>query len=333
MSKNKETVVKVIDNLEAEVERLTKLLEEDIPTPLKMNDKRLQLSDYIIWRGSYDSVTLANSAAWFQYKSYYGNFELLKTVAELDKRKEHILSIIAQYGIDIKLRFEESEVTSKHNKIIQDKIEQIMEKIGVTRVYKIYDYETTRSKTKKWLSKSSGWISDVQRVAPTWNEYSNYEDKIRELKVKLETEYAKAKDVVVKIEREAATKKKEVEDAHELALLRAKYTPDKAMSGKWEILEAILEKNKYLRLAHYLEANRGDWNDGYWHAERGLQGFTIETTEDQEIYDCIYKITQYEDTDGRYFRDCEYNYGVMFGKVEDEALYQDYLTMKEMTDD
>lgn len=331
-SKNKETIIKVVDSLEAEVERLTKLLEEDIPTPLKMNDKKLQLSEYVIWQRSYDSVTLANSAAWFQYKPYYGNFELLKTVAELDNRKEQILSVIEKYREDIKLRFEESDAISKHNKIIQDKIEQIMDKIGVTRVYKIYDYETTRSKTKKWLSKSSGFISDIQRVAPTWNEYSNYEDKVRELKVKLETEYAKAKDVVVKIEREEAAKKKAVEDAHELALLRAKYTPDNAMSGNWEILEAILEKNKYLRLAHYLEANRNDWSDGYWNAERGLQGFTIDSAEDKEIYNCIYSITQYEDVDGRYFRDCEYNYGMLFGKV-DVALYKDYEIVKEMMDD
>jgi len=331
-SKNKETIIKVVDSLEAEVERLTKLLEEDIPTPLKMNDKKIQLSDYVVYQSSYDKITLSSSQTWFQYKPYYGNWELLKSTAELDKRKEHILCIMQQYAIDMKLRFEESDNVSKHNKIIQDKIKQIMDKIGVTEHYKVYDYETTRSKTKKWIGKRSGFIEDVQRVAPTWNEYSNHEDKIRELKIKLETEYAKAKDVVVKVEREEATKKKAAEDVHKLALLRAKYTPEDAMSGKWEILHAILEKDKYLNLAHYLEANRNDWNDGYWNAERGLRGFTIDNNEDQEIYDCIYKITQYEDTDGRYFRDCEYNYGMLFGKV-DAALYKDYEIVKEMMDD
>lgn len=122
------------------------------------------------------------------------------------------------------------------------------------------------------------------------------------------------------------------EDVHKLALLRAKYTPEDAMSGKYEILHAILEKDKYLNLAHHLEANRNDWNDGYWSAKRGLQGFTIDSNEDQEIYNCIYKITQYEDVDGRYFRDCEYNYGMLFGKV-DAALYKDYEIVKEMMDD
>lgn len=207
-----------------------------------------------------------------------------------------------------------------------------MDKIGVTEHYNVYDYETTRSKTKKWIGKRAGFIEDVKRVAPTWNEYSNHEDKVRQLKVLLETEYGKAKDVIVKVEREEANKKKAAEDVHKLALLRAKYTPDNAMSGKWDILYAILAKDKYLNLAHYLEANRNDWNDGYDSAERGLQGFTIDNNEDQEIYDCIYKITQCEDVDGRYFRDCEYNYGVLFGKV-DGALYKDYEIVKGMIDD
>jgi len=332
-SKNKETIIKVVDSLEAEVERLTKLLEEDIPTPLKMNDKKLQLSDYIVYQSSYDKVTLASSQTWFQYKPYYGNWELLKSTAELDKRKEHILCIIQQYAIDMKLRFEESDIVSKHNKIIQDKIKQIMEKIGVTEFYQVYDYETTRSKTKKWLRKRAGYSEDIQRAAPTWNEYSNYEDKIRELKARVETEYSKVKDAIAKTEREELAKKKAVEDVHKLALLRAKYTPEDAMSDKWTILRAILAKDKYLRLAYYLEQNRNDWDDGYWYAEQGLKGFEIISSEDQEIYDCIYKITQYEDTDGRYFRDCEYNYGMLFGKVGDDVLYKDYEIVKEMMDD
>lgn len=330
-SKNKEIIIKVVDSLEAEVERLTKLLEEDIPTPLKMNDKKLQLSDYVVYQSSYDKTTLNSSSLWFQYKPLYGVWELLKSVAELDKRKAHVLSIIEQYGADVKLRFDESENVSKHNKVIHDKIKQIMDKIGVTEYYKVYDYETTRSKTKKWISKRAGFLEDVQRAAPTWNEYSSHEDKVRQLKVLLETEYAKAKDAVVKVEKEEAAKKKASEDVHKLALLRAKYTPEDAMSDKYTILHAILDKDKYLNLAHHLEANRNDWNDGYWNAERGLQGFTIVSNEDQEIYDCIYKITQYEDTDGRYFRDCEYNYGMLFGKV-DAAIYKDYEIVKEMID-
>ena len=93
-SKNKETIIKVVDSLEAEVERLTKLLEEDIPTPLKMNDKKIQLSDYAVYKSSYDQTSLANSSMWFQYKPLYGSWELLKSVAELDRRKQYILEII-----------------------------------------------------------------------------------------------------------------------------------------------------------------------------------------------------------------------------------------------
>lgn len=332
MSKNKEAIIKVVDSLEAEIERLTKLLEEDIPTPLAMNDKKIKKDDYVIYKNSYNTVSLNTSSTWFQHKPHYRDWELLKSVAEIDERKEQILHIIEKYETDMKTRFEESEIVSKHNKIIHDKIGQIMNKIGVTKTYQVYDYETSRSKTKKWIRKSAGFIADVQRVAPTYNEYSAYKTTVQELRTKLETDYTKAKAVVVKAEQEELAKKKALEDTHKLALLRAKYTPEDAMSSVDDILQAILDKDKYLRLAYYLEQNRNDWNDGYWYAEKGLQGFTIDNEEDHEIYDCIYNITQYEDVDGRYFRNCEYSYSMLFGKV-DPALYKDYENVKGMLDD
>lgn len=332
MSKDKKSVMAVIDKLEAEVVRLTKLLDEEIPAPLKMPEKKINKSDYVVYRASYDNVTLSESYQWFQYKPYYGNWKLLETVEELNKRKEHILCVIAQYEIDLKVRYEEVADISKHNQIVQNQIEQIMNKIGVERVYQTYDYETTRSKTKKWLRKQSGYVGDIQRVAPTYNEYSNYADTIKGLKALVETEYNKVKDTIAKAEREEAAKKKAIEDTHKLALLRAKYTPDDAMASARDILDVLLSKDKYLCLAHYLQLNRGDWNDGYYYAEQGLQGFDIVTIEDENIYNCISTITQYEDVDGRYFRDCEYSYDVLFGKVEDESLLNDYGTLSALID-
>lgn len=329
-SKNKETIIKIVDSLEAEIDRLKKLLEEDIPVPMKMSEKKNSMSDYVVYGSGYESVTLNSPSSWFQIKPWYGNWQLLKSVEELDKRKAHILTVIDKYEADLKLRYEENDIVSKHNKIIHEKITQIMKRLGVADSYQQQEYKSTRSSTKVWKSYNAGYYGDLGRVAPIYNEYSNYADKVKQLRTTLEQEYAKAKQSIEKLEREEAAKKKAAEDTHKLALLRAKYTPDNAYSDVSTILDGLLSKDKYLKLAHYLELNRGDWNDGYWYAERGLNGFTIDTPEDQEIYDCIYKITQYEDVDGRYFRDCEYSYGVLFGKV-DEALFKDYEIVKGMT--
>ena len=330
-SKDKQDVIAVIDKLENEITRLTKLLEEEIPMPMKMNDKKINLSSYNVYGTGYNDSSLNTVSSWFQYKPYYGNWELLKTIAELDVRKAHILNVILQYETDLKARYEENEAIVKHNTIVQDKIKQLMEKIGVKETYSTYEYKTSRSKTKSWESHWAGYRADLTRVAPTYNEYSGYEQNVKRLKDTLETEYSKAKQAIQKAEREEQAKKTVAENVHKLALLRAKYTPEDAMASANDILLTILGKDKYLHLAHFLEANRGDWSDGYWYAKQGLKGFTIETPEDEEIHNCIHAITLYEDVDGRYFRDCEYSYDVLFGKADD-VLYKDYLIVTETID-
>jgi hypothetical protein len=82
----------------------------------------------------------------------------------------------------------------------------------------------------------------------------------------------------------------------------------------------LLNKNKYLRLAHFLEANRGDWSEGCDYAETGLNGFTVETDEDREIQKEISALCSDWDGDGRCFRDCKWNYGALYQKVPPELL-------------
>lgn len=129
-------------------------------------------------------------------------------------------------------------------------------------------------------------------------------------------------------EREVAAEKAKVQKQHQIALLRAKYTPDDAESSEWTIREKILSQDKYLRLAYYLEQNRNDWNDGCDYAETGLNGFTIETTQDQEIYDSIQALIDDWDGDGRCFRDCAWGYGELYGLVENQQLLDDLEQLK-----
>lgn len=54
-----------------------------------------------------------------------------------------------------------------------------------------------------------------------------------------------------------------------------------------EKLDTILEKSKYLYLAHYLEKNRGDWSSGYNYARVGINGFGVESELDGMIWEEI----------------------------------------------
>jgi len=97
----------------------------------------------------------------------------------------------------------------------------------------------------------------------------------------------------------------------------------KEENTKEELLDKILEKDKYLRLGHYLILNRNDWNDGPNFAENGLYSFSVETEEDKLIYAEISSLIDNWGGDGRCFRDCHWSYDHLFTKV-DTDLYKDF---------
>ncbi len=125
---------------------------------------------------------------------------------------------------------------------------------------------------------------------------------------------------------------KEKERNKKLALLLAKYDLD--LDCDWnDLLEELINKNKYLYLSYYLEKNRNDWNDGCTYAEIGLINFNIENELDQKIYDdIIHYIYNWGDyMDGRCFRDCKYNYSELYGIVAEQEpdLYKDFQVIME----
>lgn len=89
---------------------------------------------------------------------------------------------------------------------------------------------------------------------------------------------------------------------------------------KKEKFKNVLRKDKYLRLAYYLEKNRGDWSNGYDYAEEGLKGFRIESDIDISIADEIDILMSDDDVDGRVFRDCKYNYNFLKTLVNRDVL-------------
>jgi hypothetical protein len=96
-----------------------------------------------------------------------------------------------------------------------------------------------------------------------------------------------------------------------------------------EILNTILDKNKYLRLAYYLEKNRSDWNDGPYYAECGLEKFPVVSDIDREISKEISGHISDWDGDGRVFRDCKWNYSALYEMVgrDSPELYSDFIEL------
>jgi hypothetical protein len=245
-------------------------------------------------------------------EAYQKVVNLLNNIAELDE-------ITHAENITIK----------NHNMQVETSLFNLFDQIGLKKSH--YGY---KGRSQKQSEIYYAFSSEIRGQIPT--NYSQNElltlkeNKLKELSNLWKKEVGKLKEERTKKERE----QKEKEYNKKLALLLAKY--DMELEDTWsELLDAIVSKNKYLRLAHYLEENRNDWNDGFDYAEGGLSTFTVESELDQEIENDITS-HMYEnwDGDGRVFRDCKYNYSVIYGIAADNdpQLYKDYEIVKEHVD-
>lgn len=206
------------------------------------------------------------------------------------------------------------------NKKTRDTVMKMLDSVGIPKVK--YDYKTSRSRNKEWIPCT--WTYEISDSFPTcYQKSEEYKKRIINSFNRLyDADQKKRADARRAQEAEENRKKSE----RELAFMLAKYGLD--ITCDWSnLLVEIIRKNKYLRLAYYLEMNRGDWTSGYDYAESGLAGFSVENDLDREIYDCINTIVEtYEDIDGRHFRDCEWSYSRLYELVSksDPELFSDY---------
>jgi len=127
---------------------------------------------------------------------------------------------------------------------------------------------------------------------------------------------------------DAEIQKKQVEEKEQAKIklyieLIKKYNLDFAsgIPSDYEIMEKILQKDKYLYLAHYMGKNRSDWTDGCDYAKTGLEGFKVENDIDKLIFAEVNDAVANWDGDGRVFRDLEnFSYGAILQLVDKDIL-------------
>lgn len=218
----------------------------------------------------------------------------------------------------------------ENNQLILNGLLKMMDKFGIKRSWSEFTYSSSRSRTKKWIEKQAEWPSEIRKCISISDGYELKKttiQKYREQIIKFqEVQNKKIADIV----KQQETDRKQQENLQILAQFRVKYGFD--WSASWsDVLDKILSKNKYLHLAYWMERNRGDWSEGYDYAQIGIDGFTVETPVDQQIRDEIYDLAYNSDGfyDGRCFRDCEWNYSVLYGMVNDEELMNDFNIARE----
>jgi len=256
---------------------------------------------------------------WGYYQFSYNN----------EKSKENFLTILNAIEELDSITDQENIKASQTNIHTRDVVMKMLYDIGVPT--KKLEYKTNRARNKEWIN--CAWTYEIQSAFSMYSSnISSTKNRLIETFDKLyKTDQDKRKEEDNKKQQEIERK----ENDRQLAYMLAKYELD--ITSDWKDLQyTIIDKNKYLYLAHFLMMNRGDWSDGYSYARTGLSGFKVETEQDKEIFDCINNIaTTYEDVDGRYFRDCEWNYDVLYNLVKEQnpALYEDYQKVREHVED
>lgn len=293
---------------------LEKKAESNIPSVMKLNKITMP------------SVANTYAANAFKYGSSYYERDP-KTIEEVDTKLTQLLEKAEVERLKVVAEHEANLPAIENNQKVREKITQIMKDIGIPNNYSTSEFKTQRSRTKTTTTHAAGYIGDLQRNIPV----SDEKDRMLTLIKSAEDSFKRTADTL------KATIRKELQEAEKTekakkevlakARLQVKYGLDE--DSDWsDVLEALDSKDKYFNLARSMEAVRNDWNDGFGPVEWSISEFIVEIEEDKDIEACIQELLESEEQDGRIFRDCEYNYSVLYGKVSEE-LMKDFETLKE----
>lgn len=215
-----------------------------------------------------------------------------------------------------------------NNSAITEKVSLIMRELGIPLTYQERDY-SSRAQRPKYNTRNAGYLGDLSRNVILSDGYDAAIASAERAKQQAKDYHAKKVAGLAQKEREEAAAKKKIKDDALIVHMRVKYKCD-VEDTVYDVLRAIIGKNKYLWLAHWMQENRLDWNDGPDSARVGLDGFKVESQEDQEIYDAVSSRIEDWGGDGRVFRDMEYSYDVIYGMVDDSELMADYQRIAEV---
>jgi hypothetical protein len=243
---------------------------------------------------------------------YGGDYELNETVETLENYKK----------LDAEI-YKENELIAKSNTVAYDNLIKLFQLMGLKLTQ-------PDSKSRKFIKPSVDvdFVKEIRGQCKTYAPSSvGYAwDSLIERVKKEEADRNIAVNEVKK-QKEAADKESAKTKLFIDLIKKYDFNFPSGLPSADDLLDAILNKNKYLYLAHYLSLNRDDWNDGYSYAETGLNGFSVETEEDIEIYADVY--SYFEDfSDGRVWRDSEWNYTRLFSMVPAD-LMEDYSKVNE----
>jgi MFS superfamily sulfate permease-like transporter len=297
------------------LELAEKRANDTFPSIQKLND---------IKNAPITNVGISNA---FTFSNYYSSYNKMTSVEQINKKLEEYKLMLEANITAIEETHKTNLAAIENNKLVKEKVAFVMGQIGMPTTYSKTYYKTNRSRTPTTETVRAGWFDDLQRIAVS----DGYEAKISAAKQAFESLKKKAAQEIEELRKQEQIKEKEEKAKKEvLAKSRLQVKYGLTEDSDWdEVLEALDKKDKYFMLARAMNDVRNDWNEGFGRVQYAISNFATETPEDEEIYGEIHTLAyESEDIDGRCFRDCEYNYSVLYAKV-DEDLMKDWETLKE----
>lgn len=249
--------------------------------------------------------------------------------------KKALVALEERFAKDVEIHDANKEALENNQKI-RSHIIQMMKDFGIPDSYSIPDPKS-RARFPKRITKRPGYVDDIVLWVKTSDGFEAAQTRYKTLKEKLETmlkEEQQAEEEA-KQEKERLAKEEAEERRKVLALAKmiVKYELDD-MATWDDVLEHLRSKNNLLDLAIAMMDTRGDWSEGPYRVENAL-GFTPETDLEKWVHEDISEITDnwYDHGgDGRVYRDCQWNYDVILGKIEDQDLVKDALEAHDQID-
>lgn len=258
---------------------------------------------------SYAFSTLVHNMR--DYNSYTREY----SYPSLDK----IEAVLKEKADEITAKIPANDKKIEHNIKVRNGLESLFERLGFPRTY--YVNEKVRGRTKS-IERTSGWVESLYKIPVNRITIADVSKMVESALEEPRKYFAKRKAdeeaARIKAEKEEKARAANTRLIHFIKLL------DLAPDSDWDdVFDALLKRNKYYALAHYLHKNRQDWSDGSFPAEVGLSLFTVETKQDRMVADSVAKTIANYDGDGTIFRDCEYDYERLYQMAQDYPLYKE----------
>jgi hypothetical protein len=300
------------------VTALEKKAESNIPSVMKLNKITMP------------SVANTYAANAFKYGSSYYERDP-KTIEEVESKLSQLLEKAEVERLKVVTEHEANLPAIENNQKVREKITQIMKDIGIPNNYSTSEFKTQRSRTKTTTTHSAGYLGDLQRNVHVSDESERMLTLIKSAVDSFKRHADTLKATIRKELQEVEKTEKAKKEILAKARLQVKYNLDEDFEWS-DVLDVLDKKDKYFMLARAGEETRGYWGEGFGKVEYALDRFVVETEEDKEIEKEYAEILEEHNNgdceDGRIFRDTQYSYSFLYGKVSEEIM-KDYEILKE----